>query len=144
MSAATRLVGKAPLTLVRTLDRRVAYVYKGKPAPSNISAEERERLLKGQFLAEVAIVEDEGADAAADGAVPGGSGAGLKSGGAFDVSTLGEAGIDATMAWVNEAPDNAAQVKARAEQALAAEQAKPVDKQRGSLVPRLEKLLGPA
>lgn len=126
------LKGKAALTLARTTDGRVVYVYRGRPAPTNLSDEERTRLVDGEFLEEVEVSKAV-ADAVAGAAGPGGSGAGPESTGAFDVSTLGTAGIKPTLAWVDGD-------KGRAEQALAAEQALPVDKQRTSLVASLEKI----
>lgn len=110
-----RLLGKAPLTLVRTTAGSVSYVYRGKPAPTNTTKEELDRLIKGGFLEYVETEVEDGA-------------------GEFDTSTLGTAGIEETMTWVGED-------KARAEQALAAEQAKPTDKQRSRLVSKLEQVL---
>lgn len=118
MSTTTkRLLGKAPLTLVRTTAGSVAYVYRGKPAPTNATKEELDRLIKGGFLEYVELVVDD--DEPAD----------------FDESTLGTAGVSETVAWVGTD-------KSRAEKALAAEQAKPTDKQRGTLVSKLESVIG--
>jgi hypothetical protein len=116
------LYGKAPLTIVRTLDGRRVYVYRNKPCPANLSSEERDRLVDGGYLEEREVAEDELAEDGAD---------------AFDVSTLGTVGIDKTKVWVGEDVS-------RAKQALAAEQAKPVDGQRNSLVTWLEKITDPA
>lgn len=123
-STKTRLVGKAPLTLVRTLDRRVAYVYAGKPAPTNITAEERTRLLDGEYLREEKVVDEDASGSGEDGG--------------FDVANLGTpaATKDATLAWVG---DN----KAYAAQALKAEQDRPVDDQRSTLITALEKIAEP-
>lgn len=57
------LRGKAPLTLVRTEDGRMVYVYAGRPAPENITTKERRRLLDGKFLAEVEVEEAEDGEA---------------------------------------------------------------------------------
>lgn len=114
-----RLMGKAPLTIVRTTAGQAVYVYRGKPAPTNLSKEDLDRLLAGGFLHHVETAVDDEADSAGD----------------FDVSTLGTAGIGETEKWVGKD-------KARAEQALAAEQAKPTDGQRPSLVTKLEKIIG--
>lgn len=110
-----RLIGKAPLTLVRTTAGAVVYVYRGKPAPTNATKDELDRLVKGGFLHYVEVaVDEESAE--------------------FDVSTLGTASIDDTLAWVGTD-------KGRAEQALTAEQVKPTDKQRSSLVKKLESVI---
>lgn len=128
------LRGKAPLTLVRTNDARMVYVYAGRPAPDNITAADRERLVP-DYLEEYELPAAVAKALEADGSGSDGSGSGSEDG-PFDESTLGTASIKPTLAWVGED-------KARAEQALAAEQSKPVKDQRSSLVEALEKITDP-
>jgi hypothetical protein len=116
MAKTTRLFGKAPLTIVRTNSGSISYVYKGRPAPNDVSTEERKRLVEGDFLEE-REVDEQAADPAAD----------------FDVNAGGSQ--KDTLAWVGEDKD-------RAKKALTVEQGKPVDDQRPNLVKALEKFIG--
>lgn len=129
------LRGRAPLTLVRTTDQRMVYVYRGRPAPANVTDAERDRLLKGKFLEEyelpaavvAALKALDPSDPAPNPLTPG----------EFDVATLGTAPGPATLEWVGTD-------KARATQALDAEQAKPLDganKQRVTLISSLQKIV---
>jgi len=54
---AKQLVGKAPLSLVRTVDSGMEYVYAGKPVPRSADPADVRRLLDEGFLVEVASVE---------------------------------------------------------------------------------------
>lgn len=54
---AKQLIGKAPLTQVRTNAGRIAFVNKGRPAPADISADDRKRLLAEGYLEEVEVAE---------------------------------------------------------------------------------------
>lgn len=51
-------IGKAPLTLVPTLDGTMHYVYAGRPAPQGIVPADLKRLVDEDFLVKVADVED--------------------------------------------------------------------------------------
>lgn len=66
-----RLMGKAPLTLVRTDSGQVAYVYRGKPAPGGILKDERKRLVDEGYLHEVEfeVADEVEADAVKSGKV---------------------------------------------------------------------------
>jgi hypothetical protein len=55
---AKKLYGKAPLTIVRTGSGAAAYVYKGRPAPNGVPAEERARLLDEGYLEERDVAEE--------------------------------------------------------------------------------------
>lgn len=57
IGVAKQLVGKAPLTQVRTSGGRVALVHKGRPAPADISDDDRKRLLKEGYLEEIEVAE---------------------------------------------------------------------------------------
>lgn len=112
MAKSKRLFGKAPLTVVRTRSGSAAYVYKGRPAPNDITDEERKRLL-GEGYLEEREVEDAKSEADA-----GGKPTSVK-------AILAEVGDD----------------KAKAQEFLAEEQAKPTDKQRASLISDLEAVI---
>lgn len=56
---AKQLIGKAPRTQVRTTAGRVAFVDKGRPAPADLTDEDRKRLLKEGYLVEVDVATDE-------------------------------------------------------------------------------------
>lgn len=133
----TRLVGKAPLTMVRTLDGKVHYVYRGKPAPTNISADERKRLVGREFLAEVeAIAEQPTGEASSKGAKKAAKKAAAENSGSSSAGFDFSQGIDKVKAYVG---DDAAKANA----VLDFEQAKPMDQQRTSLIPWLEKVANP-
>lgn len=112
---ATALRGKAALTLARTTDGRVVYVYKGRPAPTNLADGERSRLVGDGYLEEYEV------EAAASG----------------DVPEPGGSSIAKIRAYVGDDP-------ARAKAYLDAELARPVDDQRAGLVDALEKIADPA
>lgn len=56
---AKQLIGKAALTQVRTTTSRIVLVGKGKPAPADMSAEDRKRLIEEGYLVEVDVAEEE-------------------------------------------------------------------------------------
>lgn len=109
MAKSKQLFGKAPLTIVRTNSGSAVYVYKGRPAPGDISAEERTRLLDEGYLVEREVDEAPAADDDS------GSNAG-----------------DQTVAGVLEAVGN------DPEKAAAALEAEKAGKNRSSLVSKLE------
>lgn len=50
---AKQLIGKAPLTQARTTAGRVVFIGRGRPAPSDLSSEDRKRLLAEGYLEEI-------------------------------------------------------------------------------------------
>lgn len=56
------LVGKAPITVVRTATSMVQ-VYAGAPVPEGITDEDADRLLKEEYLEEREVEVDAGSDA---------------------------------------------------------------------------------
>lgn len=58
----TQLVGKAPLTQVRTSAGRIVFVNQGGPVPSDLTDEDRERLLEEGYIEEIEVALDEGSD----------------------------------------------------------------------------------
>lgn len=55
MSETTQLIGKAPLTQVRTTTGRIAFVRAGAPAPTDLTDEDRTRLVVEGYLVEVEL-----------------------------------------------------------------------------------------
>lgn len=112
-----RLMGKAPLTLVRTDSGTVAYVYRGKPVPGSITKAERKRLVDEGYLHEVEVEVADEVEA--------------------DAVKAGKVQLVPIKDVLREVGDD----KAKAQTALDAELALPEDDRRSSLVEKLTKLV---
>jgi hypothetical protein len=111
MAKRKQLFGKAPLTIVRTNSGTAVYVYRGRPAPGDVSAEERDRLLGEGYLEEREI-EAEDTDSGGD---------------------SGDGKPTSIKAILKDVGDD----KVKAQAYLDEEQAKPVDDQRSTLIASL-------